>query len=256
MWHIAFKNIKTMSKNVLFLFFLIQSPLFMIFLIKMMEDNIEKTGGAAESLVEMVVLTQAHNGYLTQAFASGLLAQFLLIAGVIAAAMVVTEREQNTLMRIVATPITKTKILVGIFISHCVIVLAICILIIGLSYFLFDIYWGEWLLVIVVTLFSVYVAAALAFVISGVFKNPKVTGGVMSAVIIAMTFMSGSFVQGPQFDVLSKFTINKWISDAYVRLMEGNGLESIGSNLLILGIMGTVLMLIASILYRKETIYE
>lgn len=255
MWAIAIKNFKSIGKNIFLLMFLLITPLLMIYLIKMMENNVSVVD--SNGYVEMVILSVGGNGYLTQTFTAGLLVQFLLIAGIMAAAMVVEEREQNTLIRIMAAPVSKLKVLVGIFIGHALTTLTVSAALIGLTYSIFDITWGSsWFNLFIVTLFAVYVAASMAFCVSGLFKSPKVTGAVMSAVIIAMTFMSGYFIQGPQFDTLSKFTINKWITDAYIQLMKGNGLREIVGEISILGVMGTVFMLFAVKLYRRENIYE
>lgn len=251
---IAKKNIRMLFRNVLFIIFLIVIPIVMVFFIDMIMDNAVVTNDS-HSFVETVILKQNNN--FTQTYTTGILVQFMLIASVLAASMVVTERENNTLMRMFIAPISKLKIIFGMLIGHSVFVTIIASLIIGLTSILFGIDWGDsWINIIIVTVFAVYVATSLSFIVSGIFKNGKVAGSVMSIIVVIMTFLSGSMVQDDKFNVISKFTINKWISDAYLKLMSGGTLESIRTNIFILVIMGTFFMLIASILYRKENIYE
>lgn len=256
---IAYKNIKMMYKNVLFLIFLVVVPIFQISLINMIVENAAKSenAGLAQGFVEISIISKGATMLAIGEFSTGIVVQFILLAGILAGAMIVGEREDNTLMRIFAAPISKIKILSGILIGHSVIILTVSAVIIIAVKLFFGISFGNsWIDIGIVTLFAVYVSAALAFLITGVFKSPKIAGAIMSVVIIIMTFLSGGMIPGKQFDEISKFTINKWISDSYQKLMEGNSLASISTNLLIIGIIGTIFMIIAAVVYRRESIYE
>ncbi len=256
---IAKKNLKMLFRNGLFILFLTVVPIFMIYFMKMSTDSaaIAINNSAGAGLVEMIFLKSNTDDFLVQTFQSGLLVQFLLLASVIAGAMIVGEREENTLMRMFIAPVSKLKILTGMLIGHLVFVMIVASAIILGTHIISDIYWGSsWGNIMIVTLFAVYVGTSLAFIVSGIFKKGKTAGAVMSIVVIAMTFLSGGFVQGEHLDVISKFTVNRWISDAYTKLMSGGSFEDILINISILAIMGTVFMFIALIIYRKENIYE
>ena len=256
MWTIAYKNIKDMFKNIFLIGFLIIIPLFLIGIINNM------TEGAAfknhsQYLVELVLLSPSNGNIFAKKFASTTLVQFTLLGSMIAGSMLVGEREKNTLVRMFVAPIKKSHMLSGILIGHSFTVMFLSGSIIIGSKILFDIDWGKSILgVFVVTLLGTYVATALAFIISGIFKSTKVAGTVSSFIVIFMTFASGGFSSGDNFEAVSKFTINKWISDAYLKLMEGGNLSNIKTNLVVLGIMGTVFMIIATTIYRRENIYE
>ena len=254
--YIAHKNIKAMFQNIPFLIFLIIMPLFQVYFINMMTDT-QDFAKPLYNYVEMVILNPSQNNALIQVYTSGILVQFLLIAGILAGAMVISEKENNTLARTFSTPVTRGQVLGGILSGHTINVMLITMIIIVSTHLLFDVNWGNsWFNVFVVSLFAVYVAATLAFIVSGLFKNGKLAGGVMSAVVIVMTFMSGGIIQGEQFDKISNFTINKWISEAYLKLMEGGTISDIKTNLLVLGIMGSIFLITAYIVYKKENIYE
>lgn len=256
---IAYKNIKMMCKNMLFLLFLVAVPIFQIALIKMVVDNAAEVQSTimSQGFVEISIISKGAVKLAVGEFSTGIVVQFILLAGILAGAMIVQEREKNTLMRVFAAPLSKIKVLTGILIGHTVIILTIAAAIIIVIKLLFGISFGHsWIDTGIVTIFAVYVSSALAFLITGAFKSPKIAGGVMSVVIILMTFLSGGMIPGKQFDAISKFTINKWISDSYLKLMEGSNLSGISSNLLIIGIMGTVFMIMAAIIYRRESIYE
>lgn len=256
---IARKNLKMLFRNGLFLLFLTVIPIFMMYLVGMTADS---AAGAINNsigtgLVELVFLKPNSDDFLIQTFQSGLLVQFLLLASVIAGAMIVGEREDNTLMRMFISPISKLKILLGMLIGHLVFVTIVALVIILGTYVIADIHWGNSLgSIMIVTLFAVYVGTSLAFIVSGIFKKSKTAGAVMSIVVIAMTFLSGGFVQGEHLETISRFTVNRWISDAYAKLMSGGSFENILVNISILAIMGTVFMSIALMIFRKENIYE
>lgn len=257
MLSIAYKNIKGMIKNPFLIIFLTIIPIFLIGIIKSMVDKSEGFINGASSLVEVIILSKSKESILLQSFSATLLVQFLLLGSMVAGAMLVGEREKNTLIRMFAAPIKKSEMLMGILIGHSTIVFLICFLIIMLSNLIFKVSWGNsWINVFIVTIFAVYVATSLALIISGIFKSTKVAGTVSSFIVIFMTFASGGFTAGKGFKGISKFTINKWIADAYLKLMEGGNIHSIKVELLILAIMGTVFMIIASAIYRKENIYE
>ncbi|MBM7615699.1 ABC transporter permease [Alkaliphilus hydrothermalis] len=257
LWSIAVKNFKDLAKNYLLLFFLILIPLMQIYLISDISQNAAQGGiDLQEGFVELITLTSGSSDLL-QTFTAGILVQFLLITSMIAGATIVAEREQNTMMRIYAAPVSKIKMLTGILLGHSATVLMITSIIIVSSFKLFDVSWGDsWINTMIVTLMGVFVGTAMSFLISAIFNNPKIAGGIMSIVVIGMTFMSGGLIQTDKLDTVSKFTINKWIAESYITLAQGGGLQDIIMNLTIIALIGTVLILTASFLYRREDLYE
>lgn len=257
MWSIAYKNIKDMFRDIFLLGFLIIIPLFLIGIISNMSKGGQVLQSNSNSLVELVILSPSKGNVFVESFATTTLVQFTLMGSMIAGSMLVGEREKNTLLRMFAAPIKKSHMLSGILIGHSIVVLLLSGSIIIGSKLFFGVSFGNSPLnVFIVTLLGVYVATSLAFILSGIFKSSKVAGIVSSFIVIFMTFASGGFSEGDKFETISKFTINKWISEAYLKLMEGGNLLSIKTNLIVLAIMGTVFMVIATNIYRRENIYE
>ncbi len=259
LWHIAVKNFKTISKNYLLLTLLILMPLMQIAMINIISDNTE-----AQALteingqyVELIILPSTNGVDMVQAFSTGTLVQFLLLTSMIAGATIVGEREDKTMIRLYAAPISKLKILTGILLGHSVTILMVSAVIMIVSHWIFHVHWGASLISLaVVTLSAVYVAAAISFTIVGIFRSAKIAGGVMSIVVIAMTFMGGGLIPAENLGKIPNFTINKWINEAYLKLAQGGSLEDIGENLIVMVVMGTLLMLVASLLCRGESAYE
>ena len=249
-----------MSKNVAFLVFLIIMPLFMIYFISGVDvsqgDMIQQPDETLE-IVNLIILNPALSFDLGQTFASGLLVQFLLLTGALAASIVVKERQEHIIMRMFAAPVKKIEILLGNLLGQMIIVSIVAAVIIGISAYGMGIYWGKsWLDIFILTAITIFVATTLGFLCSSIFKSSSLVTGVMSFIIIMMTFLSGSFTPNLEPTLLNNLTINRWSNEGYIRLMQEQSLSSIASNLSVLAIIGIVFMVVAWLIYRREEIYE
>lgn len=257
MWAIAGKNIKNMANNIGIIIFLSIIPIFQIFIVNKIIEEASNSGVAVEAVFSSTrILSKTTEGNM-QYFAVGILVQFVLMAGVIAGAMVTTEREENTLLRLFAAPVKKFEIIGGILISNSIMILLITLIITGVCGLVFDIIWAHsYVNFIIVTLVAVLAVTSLALIVSAIFKSPKIAGGVMSVVIIMMTFASGAYGDMTKNSLVSKFTINKWINDCYIALMDGKSLLDMGTSIVILIIISLILLMISVIIFGKEKIYE
>ncbi|MCX8132202.1 MAG: ABC transporter permease [Clostridia bacterium] len=256
-WHIAVKKIKTMLLNPVMMLILVGLPLFQMFIMKTIlgSFNVDNSGQKAEGFVEVTLVGLKIS--LTSLNAASTLVQFLLVTGVIGASLFIQEREKNILVRIFSVPVRKSHIVLGNLIGQVLVTALVAAVIITLSRIALGIDWGEsWLGVFVVTLFVLYVSTALGFIFSGLFRSFKVANGVMIFLIMFMTFLSGGFSLDEQFDATSRFTINKWAFDAYAKLMDGQPIWNVVTNLAVLAVIGTVLLIAACIVNRRENIYE
>jgi ABC-type transport system involved in multi-copper enzyme maturation permease subunit len=258
-WTIAWKNITSILRNWILLPLVVGMPVFQIFIMTSLLNNAAggKNTDWISSTVDIVILGKIDSTDMHSLFASGTLVQFLMIAGIIAASMVVSERQENTLLRIFAAPVRKWEIILGNLIGQSFFILVVAAAIILFSQFFLGIHWGNsFANMIVVTLSIIYVAVSMGFLFSGLFRNSKVASGAMSFVIIMMSFLSGSLTGGGQFPIIEDFTINKWAFEAYMLIMQGGTLADALPNLAVLAVVGTVLCIAAGLLYRRENIYE
>lgn len=260
---IAKKNIKVFLKNIALIPILIGMPVFQIYLLSSMMDNVLPTEGTVLGFVEIVLLRTAKPSIaLAEFFAASILVTFLLIAGMIAATSIIEERRDHTLMRTFAAPLSKAEIIFGNLLGQVVTTFAVAVVIIAITQFFLGIDWGSnWAALGLVTMIVVYVAIALGFVFAGIFKDAKTAGGVMSFVVIMMSFLSdgltaGSLTGSGGFGVVSSFTINKWAYEAYIGVMQGRPVLDFSTNLVILLGIGTLFALWASVLFRRENVHE
>lgn len=257
-WTIAFKNLKGLLFNKVLMLLVIGMPVFQIFIMTSLLKNTGYEGTDwLGSTFDVVILGKVDNTDVKSLFASGTLVQFLLIAGIIAASMVVTERQENTLLRIFAAPLRKWEIIAGNLAGQALYIMAVSAAIMLITHYFLGIHWGDSIVgIAAVTLSIVFVALSMGLMFSGMFRNAKVASGAMSFVIILMSFLSGSLTGGGQFQGIEDFTINKWAFEAYMLIMQGKSLVEAMTHLGVLAGIGTVMCFAAALLYRRENIYE
>ena len=259
-WILALNNIKRVFGNFVMIPILILMPVFQMVIMNIIMESVAPASNgsaAADPFIEVVVLGNTVNLPMIQLFTASTMVQFLLISGIIAAIMIVAQREDKTLMRIFSCPVRHSSIVIGNLLGVSMVILIVAMILLGITSLLLGIDWGSsWVNVVIVTVFVIYAAASMGFLFSAIFSSAKLAGPIMSFVVIAMTFFSDSFTFSGQMDATARFTLNKWAYSAYNELMEGRNLDAVYGNLLILGLSGTVLLIIAILLYRRERIYE
>lgn len=233
-------------------------PIFQIFIMSKIFTEIESNVAFnTESVVELVFLGTGKPTSMVQEFAVAILVMYVLISGIIAATTIISEKEEHTLMRIFTAPIKKSQFIIGSLIGQATLLFFNSFTIIYISYLLFNVDWGTSLggLAFATSLLG-FVSLSMAFVAGGLFKNSKIASGVLSFVIVVMTFISGGLTQNGGFGLASKFTINWWGFDLYMKVIEGNPLANSSFSIIVLTTVGVILTLLAIFIYGRENIYE
>lgn len=255
---IALKNLRLMLQNVVIFPLLVGMPVFQILLIKEVMDQSIPVGSPFDSkIMEVVFLQQRMETSMAQNFAASLLVMFILIAGVMASTFLIDEKEQKTMLRVFSTPVRRIEYIIGNLLGHSIFVMGIALTIILITKYVIKIEWGSsWAMIVLVTILVMFVAISLGYCFAGIFNKSKLANGVMSFIIVAMTFLSGGLSFNGSFRGFSSFTINKWGFEAYIALMRGEAFGDIVSNLWVLFILGCSFTIISALLYRRENIYE
>ncbi len=256
---VALKSIKLMFKNGVVLPLLIGLPLSQIFLIKeMMEVAIPSSQQMLHSsIMEVVYVNQGIGNTMSQSYAASLLVMFILITGIMASSFLIDEKEHKTMMRVFSTPIKKLEYILGNLLGHSVFMLCIALSIIFITKFAMEIDWGNSLLwILIVTMLVIFVAITMGYCFAALFSKPKLANGIMSFVVVVMTFLSGGLTFNGAFGGLNQFTINKWGFEAYLALMRGESFSAIRLNLIVLLALGIAFTLIAAFAFRRENAYE
>lgn len=254
---IASHNIKNLYRNSVFWVMLVLFPLAELLLFSRI-FKVPSGELISDSVVKLIQLNPIDVSMSFNTLAIIVLGQFLMISSVIAASLLIKEKEQKTLMRALTLPISKAQLFLGFLISLIAQIAAATTLVMVLGNIAFDIQWASdiWSLSIV-TVLSIFLAASLGFFISTVFKNGNLAGGVMSGVVIMMTFLNGDMTNGQLiFSKSDFFTINKWIKSAFVGVSQGQPLTGIQSSLLMILLLGTIFLISSIALFNKENMYE
>ncbi|KAB3532749.1 ABC transporter permease [Alkaliphilus pronyensis] len=257
-FRIAKLIIKSFFNNLIMLPILIGVPIFQIFIMDTLYNRLdEEFFNNSSSIVEVIIIGGAKSISMVQQFAVSILVMYVLISGIIAATTIIAEKEERTLMRVFTAPVKKSHYLIGSLIGYSFLLLLTSFTIIYLSYLLFNIDWGTsyWGLFLATFLLG-SVSLSIAFVSGGLFKSSKIASGIMSFTIVVMTFLSGGLTQNGGFGLASRFTINWWGYDIYMRVIEGGSLIESGFSIIVLTAIALILTLFGIYLYGRNNIYE
>lgn len=189
-----------------------------------------------------------------QYYAASMLIMFLLYSGLMASSSLLGEKESRTLFRLQSAPVTPSTIFTGKIIGCSLITIAQAAAIVLGSHWLYGVKWGPHpLLLMGVCLLITLASMTLATLITLVSSNAAGARGLMQAIIIAMTFISGGFMPLP-VEILHKiggFTVNHWALQSMLRMMLNSDMQLIMTCIGMLAVIAACLSAAAMVTYRK-----
>ncbi|WP_055666771.1 ABC transporter permease [Desnuesiella massiliensis] len=191
-----------------------------------------------------------------QVFGASMLALLSLFIAMTGASNFLKEKESMTLLRMNSIPIGFNSIygekLLLTFIISLIQSIAFIILcgLLGINF-----YTNISLLILII--------ASHAFALTGIagfmmnfFLKEKTLSNVFTSIIMFMAVLGGSFFPAEyvsqSFQKASKFTINYWIQNSYTRIMSGEDLNSLITNISVLLSIGTIGILLGFLLNKKN----
>ncbi|QOT09855.1 ABC transporter permease [Paenibacillus sp. JNUCC32] len=189
-----------------------------------------------------------------QYYAASMLIMFLLYSGLMASSSLLGERESRTLYRLQSAPVNPGTVFAGKIIGCSLITLAQAAAIVLGSMWLYGVKWGPHpLLLIVVCVLITLSSMTIATFITLVSSTAAGARGLMQAIIIAMTFVSGGFMPLPVefFQKLGAFTVNHWAMQSMLRMMLNSDVHLIVTCVGMLAAITAALSAAAMITYRK-----
>ncbi len=182
-----------------------------------------------------------------QYYAAGMLVMFILFGVLQGIRVMLDEREQGTLKRMLSARGTRRTIILGKFLGLIVIGMGQSTIIILFTYLTMGVNWGNDILgIILLTLSTVFAGAGGAMLIAAVSKTAKTADGMGMIFIQGMAMIGGStfplYVMPSFMKVVSKFTINGWALRGYLSLMMGGTSVSILTNCAVLVVMGIIFL--------------
>lgn len=190
-------------------------------------------------------------------YAAGMGVMYLLFTVSQGASSFLRERETLTLARMYQSPAPPWQIGAGKFIGLFATAFTQMTAVILFSTFVFRVNWGNPTGVMLLTGAAAFAASGLGLMIAALSKTASAAGALGTMIVLPSSVLGGSmmplFALPPVVRTLSKFTVNGWAMDGYIRLMfEGAGPVQILQPSLVLLAGGLGLIIIAgSVLARK-----
>jgi ABC-2 type transport system permease protein len=192
--------------------------------------------------------------------APGMALMFLMYTVSYGGRTLLTERSQGTLPRLLVSPTTTVQVLggkmIGIFLTGAA---QMFILIIGTTV-LFQLQWGDPLAVLVLVLAAVFGAVGWGMLLTAVAKTPGQVSAIGSAIFLTFGILGGTFINMQNmpawFRYITKITPNAWGVDGFTTLALGGGLHDILTPILALLAMGSLLFIIAVLLFSRRSLTE
>ncbi|MGG3284328.1 ABC transporter permease [Paenibacillus solani] len=205
--------------------------------------------------VEIGELSEKGTTYTAaQYFAASMLIMFLLYSGLMASSSLLGERESRTLFRLQSAPVTPGTIFAGKIMGCSLITIAQAAAIVLGSQWMYGVKWGPHpLLLMAVCLLITLASMTLATLITLVSSSAAGARGLMQAIIIAMTFVSGGFMPLPVefFQKIGAFTVNHWAMQSMLRMMLNSDIHLIMTCIGMLAVIAAFLSAAAMVTYRK-----
>jgi len=197
----------------------------------------EKQGAASESQTPAVTVRQveAETGTripMISYYAAGMSGMFLLFGGMFGAFAFIKERREQTLARLMASPVVKAVVIggkaLGIF---SVAAAQFLVLLVGTT-LLFRVDWGTNVLAtVLIGLAEAATAAGLAMTLTALGKTERAVGGIGPAVIMLFAALGGSMIPAEMLPSwmrpLQSVSPVYWAVDGFLDVMLGAGVADV-----------------------------
>ncbi len=168
------------------------------------------------------------------------------------------ERRNYTLQRNLVSPTQNFQIIFGKSMGIFLRGFAQVLILVLTSSLLFKLYWGKWLAVLVLIAFAVYGALGWGMFLTSFLKTPAQVSNAGSAIGLLFGLLGGGFLPIttlPEWlKTISRISPNAWGSQGFNILAAGGTLGDLKWILLALFVMGTLLLTIASLFFRRNVI--
>lgn len=192
-----------------------------------------------------------------QYYSVAMIAMYLLFTAQLGSRSILVEREEHTLMRLLSANVSRLSIIFGKFIGILFVAIIQVSIIIIVTRYAFGVYWGNSAIgLILMAVCSSIAVSGLSVLIASVSKTSRTADSISSVLVFTMSAIGGSFmplyVFGDTMKVVSRFSINRWVLDGFLSLMNSKGLSGIAVDLMVLTVFGLAMLLLGSTRLRFE----
>ncbi|MEJ2708637.1 MAG: ABC transporter permease [Anaerolineales bacterium] len=187
---------------------------------------------------------------------AGQMVFFAFFTGTYSMMSILREDEEGTLARLFTTPVERTSILAGKFLSVFLSVAVQGVVLIVAARYAFGIHWGEPMAVILALAGQVIVSTGLGVLLISFVKTTQQAGPVLGGGLTALGMLGGLFTSGlsmPEaFTRLAIFTPQGWVIKAWNIVLIGQPLSELMTSFIVLMVMGIVMFVIGAMMFRKR----
>lgn len=186
----------------------------------------------------------------------GMMLFFMLFGAATPARSIIDEHRHGTLSRLFTTPAPRSVILGGKYVAVFLVVLIQAIVLLLAGWLLMKADWGEPGPVVVLTLVSALVSAALGLATVSLAKTPAQAGAVSSAIFVFLALISGNFVGsanlGGTFAIVRRVSPVGWLMEGWNNLLYGGSWASIALPAVVAMAFAVALFGVAVFFFRRR----
>lgn len=215
------------------------------------------SGSGSESYVMEESLNATRKPGAMDYFAVAITTMIILYSALTAAQLIDSERKRNTAVRLLASPVTKIEIFVGKLAGLVVLNVILTIVVVLISKYMFNAYWGENLGLVFITLFTeIIFAVSLGLGFSYIIKG-NASGTVVMIIIQLAAFFGGSYFPVEKatgfMAALSSLSPLQWSNAALLEMIYADNMTAtVNAVMLNIGFAIVLLGIALTMIRRKE----
>lgn len=219
-------------------------------------DEIMAGTGGQSYVVEESLNTTRKPGAMDY-FAIAITTMIILYSALTAADLIDGERKRNTAARLLASPVTKLEIFIGKIAGLVVLNAILTIVVVLISKYMFNAYWGENLGLVFLVLFTeILFAVSLGLGFSYMLKG-KASGTIVMIIIQLAAFLGGSYFPVDEatgvMATLSSFSPLQWSNAALLEMIYADSFTAtVNAMLLNIGVAVVFLGIAVTMMRRRE----
>jgi ABC-2 type transport system permease protein len=190
-----------------------------------------------------------------EAFLPGIVTMYVLFAITLTARVLVEERRRGTLERLLTTQIGVGQLFVGKFLAFCSRGFIQTLILLGLSYVVFQMFTPlSFIQSLVIALVFIAAVSGLGLLIASIARTEDQAVWIAVVFTMVMVVLGGTFFELPEggvMSVLSKISVNTYVNDALKAVMnEESSLADVGMELAVLAGVALVALPVGRLLFK------
>ena len=181
---------------------------------------------------------------------------FLGFSMISSARSILTERENGTFGRLLASPTDTSALIVGKMLGTFLIGLIQVLIFILVSIPLLGLSWGPPIALVLFTLALVLSSASWGIIVASLAKNSGQASALGMAINLVFAAVAGNFVPRMNYPIwlqkIGYLTPNAWGIEGYLKLINGGSFADVQTSILVLLLMSVILLTIASISFSLQ----